>query len=82
MKTGLYDGWKYRLFVDEENLQELPKNGQKHTVVVTFHGSWLLPSLLEARLPRSDPASICLRFTLTIAGTPDHTCTALSTRDI
>lgn len=34
MMVGLYDGRKYQLFVDGENLQELPKSLQKYSVVV------------------------------------------------
>ena len=37
--VGLYDGRKYQLFVDGENLQDLPKHLQKYSLVVTFNGS-------------------------------------------
>lgn len=37
--VGLYDGRNYELFVDGENLQDLPRRLQKYSVVVTFNGS-------------------------------------------
>src|SRR5205807_3170108 len=37
--VGLYDGRKYQLFVDGENLRDLPKTLQKYPVVVTFNGA-------------------------------------------
>jgi uncharacterized protein YprB with RNaseH-like and TPR domain len=37
--VGLYDGRKYELFVDGDNLKELPKRLQKYSIVVTFNGS-------------------------------------------
>ena len=37
--VGLYDGRKYQLFVDGDNLQELPQHLRKYSLVVTFNGS-------------------------------------------
>lgn len=37
--VGLYDGRKYQLFLDGDNLQDLPQALQKYSVVVTFNGS-------------------------------------------
>jgi|SRR5271156_3037312 len=39
--VGLYDGRKYKLFVDGDNLQELPGHLRSYSVVVTFNGSGL-----------------------------------------
>jgi uncharacterized protein YprB with RNaseH-like and TPR domain len=36
--VGLYDGRKYQLFVDGENLQDLPKHLEKYSVMITFNG--------------------------------------------
>lgn len=37
--VGLYDGRKYELFVDGENLSDLPKHLQQYAVVITFNGA-------------------------------------------
>ena len=37
--VGLYDGRRYKLFVDGDNLQELPIHLRNYSVVVTFNGS-------------------------------------------
>lgn len=37
--VGLYDGRKYELFVDGDNLHDLPQRLKKYSVVVTFNGS-------------------------------------------
>jgi uncharacterized protein YprB with RNaseH-like and TPR domain/predicted nuclease with RNAse H fold len=37
--VGLYDGRKYQLFLDGDNLQDFPQALQKYSVVVTFNGS-------------------------------------------
>ena len=37
--VGLYDGRRYELFVDGDNLKELPLHLQKYSIVVTFNGS-------------------------------------------
>ena len=37
--VGLYDGRKYDVYVDGENLQDLPRRLQKYSVVITFNGS-------------------------------------------
>jgi uncharacterized protein YprB with RNaseH-like and TPR domain/predicted nuclease with RNAse H fold len=49
--VGLYDGRKYQLFVDGENLQELPKHLQKYSVVVTFNGSGFDLRFLKLAFP-------------------------------
>src|SRR5437763_4868762 len=37
--VGLYDGRKYKVFVEGDNLQELPAQLSNYSVVVTFHGA-------------------------------------------
>ena len=37
--VGLYDGRKYQLFIDGDNLREFPDAIRKYPVVVTFNGS-------------------------------------------
>jgi uncharacterized protein YprB with RNaseH-like and TPR domain/predicted nuclease with RNAse H fold len=37
--VGVYDGRKYQVFVDGQNLQELPKTLSNYSVVVTYNGS-------------------------------------------
>ena len=37
--VGLYDGRKYKVFVEGDNLQELPAHLSKYSVVVSFNGS-------------------------------------------
>jgi uncharacterized protein YprB with RNaseH-like and TPR domain/predicted nuclease with RNAse H fold len=37
--VGLYDGHRYRAFIDGQNLEELPDHLKKYSVVVTFNGS-------------------------------------------
>ena len=49
--VGLYDGRKYQLFVDGENLQELPKALQKYPVVVTFNGAGFDLRFLKVAFP-------------------------------
>ena len=49
--VGLYDGRKYQLFVDGENLNELPKHLQKYSVVVTFNGSGFDLRFLKLAFP-------------------------------
>jgi uncharacterized protein YprB with RNaseH-like and TPR domain/predicted nuclease with RNAse H fold len=49
--VGLYDGRKYQLFVDGENLRDLPKHLQKYPVVVTFNGSGFDLRFLKLAFP-------------------------------
>lgn len=37
--VGLYDGRKYQLFLDGDNLQDFPQALQKYSVAITFNGS-------------------------------------------
>jgi len=62
--VGLYDGRKYELFVDGENLQDLPKRLQKYPVVVTFNGSGFDLRFLKLAFPelRLPPIHIDLRW--------------------
>jgi uncharacterized protein YprB with RNaseH-like and TPR domain/predicted nuclease with RNAse H fold len=49
--VGLYDGKKYQLFVDGENLQDVPKQLQKYSVLVTFNGSGFDLRFLKLAFP-------------------------------
>ena len=62
--VGLYDGRKYELFVDGENLQDLPQRLQKHSVVVTFNGAGFDLRFLKLAFPelRLPPIHIDLRW--------------------
>jgi predicted nuclease with RNAse H fold len=62
--VGLYDGHKYELFVDGENLHELPKRLEKYPVVVTFNGSGFDLRFLKLAFPelRLPPIHIDLRW--------------------
>jgi uncharacterized protein YprB with RNaseH-like and TPR domain len=62
--VGLYDGRKYELFVDGENLQDLPKRLQKFPVVITFNGSGFDLRFLKLAFPvlRLPPVHIDLRW--------------------
>src|SRR5579871_281909 len=37
--VGLFDGRRYQVFIDGQNLQELPQQLKKYSVVVTFNGA-------------------------------------------
>ena len=37
--VGLFDGHRYEVFIDGQNLQDLPERLKKYSVVVTFNGS-------------------------------------------
>jgi uncharacterized protein YprB with RNaseH-like and TPR domain/predicted nuclease with RNAse H fold len=37
--VGLYDGHRYKAFIDGQNLQDLPSELKKYSLVVTFNGS-------------------------------------------
>jgi len=62
--VGLYDGRKYELFLDGDNLQELPKAVQKYSVVVTFNGSGFDLRFLKLTFPELvlPPVHIDLRW--------------------
>src|SRR5207249_3978423 len=62
--VGLYDGRKYELLVDGENLQDLPKRLQKYPVVITFNGSGFDLRFLKLAFPelRLPPIHIDLRW--------------------
>jgi uncharacterized protein YprB with RNaseH-like and TPR domain/predicted nuclease with RNAse H fold len=49
--VGLYDGRTYRLFVDGDNLQELPLQLRKYSIVVTFNGSGFDLRFLKLAFP-------------------------------
>ncbi len=49
--VGLYDGRRYQLFVDGDNLQELPDALKKYSVVVTFNGSGFDLRFLKLAFP-------------------------------
>lgn len=49
--VGLYDGRRYQLFVDGDNLQELPQHLQKYSIVVTFNGSGFDLRFLKLAFP-------------------------------
>lgn len=62
--VGLYDGRKYQIFVDGENLEELPAALQKYSVVVTFNGSGFDLRFLKLAFPKLvlPPVHIDLRW--------------------
>lgn len=62
--VGLYDGRKYQLFVDGENLQDFPKHLQKYSVLVTFNGSGFDLRFLKLAFPdlHLPPIHIDLRW--------------------
>jgi uncharacterized protein YprB with RNaseH-like and TPR domain/predicted nuclease with RNAse H fold len=49
--VGLYNGRKYQLFVDGDNLQEFPEHLQKYSIVVTFNGSGFDLRFLKLAFP-------------------------------
>jgi len=49
--VGLYDGRKYELFLDGDNLDQLPQALQKYSVVVTFNGSGFDLRFLKVAFP-------------------------------
>jgi len=62
--VGLYDGRKYKLFVDGENLQELPGELCRYPVVVTFNGATFDLRFLKLAFPQMTlpPVHIDLRW--------------------
>ena len=49
--VGLYDGRKYKVFVDGENLHELPTQLKGYSVVVTFNGAGFDLRFLKLAFP-------------------------------
>jgi len=49
--VGLYDGRRYRVFVEGENLHELPAYLKNYSVVVTFNGSGFDLRFLKLAFP-------------------------------
>ena len=62
--VGLYDGRKYKLFVDGENLEELPAELGRYSVVVTFNGATFDLRFLKLAFPQMTlpPVHIDLRW--------------------
>ncbi|HKV23183.1 MAG TPA: ribonuclease H-like domain-containing protein [Candidatus Acidoferrum sp.] len=62
--VGLYDGRKYKVFVDGENLDELPGHVKQYSVVVTFNGATFDLRFLRLRFPELvlPPIHIDLRW--------------------
>ncbi len=62
--VGLYNGRKYQLFVDGDNLQELPQHLRKYSLVVTFNGSGFDLRFLKLTFPELvlPPVHIDLRW--------------------
>jgi len=49
--VGLYDGRKYKVFVEGENLQEVPEHLRQYSVVVTFNGATFDIRFLKLAFP-------------------------------
>jgi uncharacterized protein YprB with RNaseH-like and TPR domain/predicted nuclease with RNAse H fold len=62
--VGLYDGHKYKVFVEGDNLQNLPAELSKYSVVVTFNGSGFDLRFLKLAFPDLElpPIHIDLRW--------------------
>ena len=62
--VGLYDGRKYKVFVEGENLEELPKHLSQFSVVVTFNGATFDLRFLKLAFPNMvlPPIHIDLRW--------------------
>ena len=62
--VGLYDGRRYQLFIDGDNLQEFPERLKKYSVVVTFNGSGFDLRFLKLAFPELvvPPVHIDLRW--------------------
>jgi uncharacterized protein YprB with RNaseH-like and TPR domain/predicted nuclease with RNAse H fold len=62
--VGLYDGRSYKVFVEGENLQELPSHLGQYSVVVTFNGSGFDLRFLKFAFPEIvlPPIHIDLRW--------------------
>ncbi len=62
--VGLYDGRKYKVFVEGDNLQELPAQLQNYSVAVTFNGAGFDLRFLKLAFPnlKLPPIHIDLRW--------------------
>jgi uncharacterized protein YprB with RNaseH-like and TPR domain/predicted nuclease with RNAse H fold len=62
--VGLYDGRKYKVFVEGDNLQDLPTHLQNYSVLVTFNGSGFDLRFLKLAFPKLafPPIHIDLRW--------------------
>jgi uncharacterized protein YprB with RNaseH-like and TPR domain/predicted nuclease with RNAse H fold len=62
--VGLYDGRKYEVFIEGQNLQELPSHLRKYSVVITFNGSGFDLRFLRLAFPalQLPPVHIDLRW--------------------
>jgi uncharacterized protein YprB with RNaseH-like and TPR domain/predicted nuclease with RNAse H fold len=62
--VGLYDGRKYKVFVEGDNLQELPAQLRNYSVVVTFNGAGFDLRFLKLAFPdlKVPPIHIDLRW--------------------
>jgi uncharacterized protein YprB with RNaseH-like and TPR domain/predicted nuclease with RNAse H fold len=62
--VGLYDGRKYKVFAEGDNLQELPAQLQNYSVVVTFNGAGFDLRFLRLAFPqlKFPPIHIDLRW--------------------
>src|SRR5258708_6377287 len=62
--VGLYDGRKYKVFVEGDNLQELPAQLRNYSVVVTFNGAGFDLRFLRLAFPdlKLPPIHIDLRW--------------------
>jgi len=62
--VGLYDGRKYKVFVEGDNLQEMPAQLRNYSVVVTFNGAGFDLRFLRLAFPdlKLPPIHIDLRW--------------------
>jgi uncharacterized protein YprB with RNaseH-like and TPR domain/predicted nuclease with RNAse H fold len=62
--VGLYDGRRYKVFVEGDNLRELPEHLRNYSVVVTFNGSGFDLRFLRLAFPGLElpPIHIDLRW--------------------
>jgi uncharacterized protein YprB with RNaseH-like and TPR domain/predicted nuclease with RNAse H fold len=62
--VGVYDGRKYKVFVDGENLDDLPEHLRQYSVVVTFNGATFDLRFLKLAFPNIalPPIHIDLRW--------------------
>ncbi len=62
--VGLYDGRKYKVFVEGDNLQELPAHLRDYSVMVTFNGAGFDLRFLKLAFPeiKFPPIHIDLRW--------------------
>jgi uncharacterized protein YprB with RNaseH-like and TPR domain/predicted nuclease with RNAse H fold len=62
--VGLYDGRKYKVFVEGENLKDLPEQLRQYSVVVTFNGATFDLKFLRLAFPQIviPPIHIDLRW--------------------